>query len=754
MRKVLSLNGGWKFTRTWSRLPDTLPEDWGDVDLPHTWNNIDGQDGRWDGYYRGSCLYARTFKTPRQPTGGGRVYIEVLAAGQQAEVFVNGKLATTHEGGYSAFRADITELCAESGDNLLVINCSNEYKDSVYPQTADFTFNGGLYRGVNLISVPETHFDLDYHGGPGLKVTPRAVEGGAVFELESFVKNPSPDFTVLYSVTDGEGREVAYGTRPADGAALELFVPDAKLWSPAEPNLYTVAAVLQRRNEAVDEVAVHTGVRSFSCDPEKGFILNGVPTPLRGVSRHQDRLYLGNALKREDHLEDARLIKDIGANAVRLAHYQHSQDFYDACDALGLVVWAEIPFISVFNPDPAAHQNCLSQLTELIVQNYNHPCICFWGLSNEITIGGVSERIPENLRALNALAKSLDPTRLTTVAHLSNVPRDSETHSIPDVIGYNHYLGWYGGKTEDNGPWLDAFHKARPDLCLGLSEYGCEGIVTYHGPGPKCKDYSEEYQALYHEHMADVIDARPWLWCSFVWNMFDFGAANRNEGGVAGRNNKGLVTIDRKTKKDAYYIYKAHWSPEPMVHICGKRYAQRAGETTVIKFYTNEPEARLYINNDLVWQTKAAEGQRVFEHTVKLCPGQNRVHVRTPHASDSTTIERVETEPGIYSLPDAKERAKFTGNWFENFKGEGLSRELEFPEGRYSVRDTYETLCADPHAFSVINKYMKLATNFSLTPGEGNWHQIHDMTPEQLIDRLPEGFLQVVNRELIKIAKK
>ena len=754
MRKVLNLNSGWKFTKAWTSLPDTLPADWEDVDLPHTWNNIDGQDGRWEGYYRGSCLYARTFKTPRQPLGGGRVYIEVLAAGQQAEVFVNGALAATHEGGYSAFRADITELCAESGDNLLIINCSNEYKNSVYPQTADFTFYGGLYRGVNLISVPDTHFDLDYHGGPGIKVTPRVTEGGAVFELESLVKNPSPDYTVLYAVTDGAGREAASGARPADSAAIELFVPDAKLWSPAEPNLYTVTATLQRRNEAVDELVTRAGVRSFSCDPERGFILNGVPTPLRGVSRHQDRLYVGNALKREDHMEDAALIKELGANAVRLAHYQHSQDFYDACDVLGLVVWAEIPFISVYNPDPAAHENCVSQLKELIVQSYNHPSICFWGISNEITIGGASEEIPERLRELNFLAKSLDPTRLTTLAHLSNVPVDSETHGITDVIGYNHYMGWYGGKTEDNGPWLDGFHRARPDLCLGLSEYGCEGIVTYHGPAPKCKDYSEEYQALYHEHMADAIDARPWLWCSFVWNMFDFGAANRNEGGVAGRNNKGLVTIDRKTKKDAYYIYKAHWSPEPTVHICGKRYSQRSGETTVIKFYTNEPEARLYINNRLVWQTKAAEGQRVFERAVSLRPGQNLIHVLTPHASDATTIERVETEPGIYSLPDAEERAKFTGNWFENFKGEGLTRTLDFPEGRYSVRDTYETLCSDPHAFSVINKYMKLATNFSLTPGEGNWHQIHDMTPEQLRDRLPDGFLQVVNRELIKIAKK
>ena len=752
MRETIPLQDNWRFTKTDAGLPAALPEDWERVDLPHTWNNIDGQGGA-ETYYRGSCWYARTFRMPRQPLGGGRVYVEIPAAGQQAAVYVNGQRAATHEGGYSAFRADITELCAAEGDNLLVVNCSNAYRDGVYPQTADFTFYGGLYRGVNLISVPEAHFDLDYYGGPALKVTPRPVEGGAVFALESFVNNAEPDYTVLYSVRDPEGREAAAGTRPADSAAAELFVPDALLWSPDTPNLYTVTATLQRRNEAVDEVSVRAGVRSFSVDPGRGFLLNGVPTPLRGVSRHQDRLYKGNALTAEEHREDAEIIKELGANAVRLAHYQHSQDFYDACDELGLVVWAEIPFISVFDPEPAAHQNCLQQLTELIVQNYNHPSICFWGLANEITIGGMNDKIPENLRALNALAKRLDPTRLTTLAHLSNVPRDSVMHTVPDVIAYNHYMGWYGGRVEDNGPWLDEFHAARPDLCLGLSEYGCEGILTYHGPEPRCKDYSEEYQALYHEHMAKVIAERPWLWCSFVWNMFDFGAANRDEGGVRGRNNKGLVTLDRRTKKDAYYIYKAYWNPEPMVHICGKRYAQRAGETTVVKFYTNEPEARLYVNNDLVWRPKAESGQRVFEHAVTLCPGRNWITVRTLHAADSTTLERVEAEPAVYALPDAGERARFTGNWFEKLEESERTEELTFPEGRWSVRDTFEALCADPAAFAVINKYMKLATNFPLTPGEGNWKQIHDKSPEQLRDRLPEGFLQVVNRKLNKIEK-
>ena len=490
MRTIICLNEDWKFIQQDVGLPNALPTEWETVQLPHTWNAVDGHDGN-GGYDRRRCWYAKTFPTPKQPLAGGRTYVEVLAAGQQATVYVNGTQVVYHEGGYSIFRADITDLCKDGEENLLVIACSNEEKSSVYPQAADFTFYGGLYRGVNLISVPDTHFDLDYYGGPGLQVTPKPCDcGGAVFELTSWVTNPDENFTVEYSIKDADGREVACASRPADNTAVTVSVPDAKLWEIDRPYLYTVTASLIRRNETYDEVSVRAGVRSFSCDPDKGFILNGVPTPLRGVSRHQDKLYKGNALTREDHYEDAEIIKELGANTIRLAHYQHSQDFYDACDEMGFVIWAEIPFISVMNQDPAAHQNCISQMKELIIQNYNHPSICFWGISNEILIGGISEQLVENHKELNALCKQLDPTRLTTIAHVSMTPVDSPMHHITDVISYNHYFGWYTGKMTDNGPWFDDFHAKHPDICVGVSEYGCEGIMTYHGPNPACKDYS------------------------------------------------------------------------------------------------------------------------------------------------------------------------------------------------------------------------------------------------------------------------
>ncbi len=754
MRNIINLNDDWCFIQKDVGLPTKLPTDWQRINLPHTWNAIDGQDGNGK-YDRGRYWYAKSFVTPCQPLKGGRVFVEILAAGQQATVYVNGEEVIYHEGGYSAFRADITDQCREEGENLLVVACSNEDKSSVYPQTADFTFYGGLYRGVNLISVPETHFDLEYYGSSGLQVTPKPCPcGGATFDLKSWVVHADENFTVLYTVKDADGNEVASASRPADAPDITVFVPDITRWDIDNPYLYTVSAVLQRRNEAYDEVSARVGVRSFSCDPDKGFIINDVPIPLRGVSRHQDMLYKGNALTREDHYYDAKLIKELGANTIRLAHYQHSQDFYDACDEMGFVIWAEIPFISVMNEDPAAHQNCISQMKELIVQNYNHPSICFWGVSNEILIGGISDQLVENHKELNALCKKMDPTRLTTIAHVTMTPVDSPMHHITDVISYNHYFGWYGGRMEDNGPWFDDFHAMHPDLCVGVSEYGCEGIITYHGPNPACKDYSEEYQALYHEHMAKVLDERPWLWSSHVWNMFDFGCAARDEGGVAGRNNKGLMTIDRKTKKDSYYIYQAYWTREPMVHLCGKRYAQRAGETTQIRVYSNQPSVTLYQNGKLL-EAKAAE--KVFVFDVALEEGFNTIVAEAGGLKDSMTIEKVEKEPDIYVLPEVNERAEGVANWFQLAGDLDLKAEMEFPERKYNVHDRLEDIAKSPEAMGITAKALKLATNFILEPGTGMWDMMRTMTPVDMMNMagnaMPEGFLESLNAQLIKFDK-
>lgn len=746
MRRIISLNENWTLTFPKAERPAES------VTLPHTWNAVDGMNGK-GGYLRTTGVYSRTFTKPEQPLPGGRVYVEVLAASLRATVLVNGTVATTHEGGYSAFRADITDLC-EDGKNTLTIEVSNEDTPSMYPASADFTFYGGLYRGVNLISVPENHFDLDYYGGPGIRVTPKPTEdGGAEFAVRSFVTNPDEHLTVLYSITDPSGREVASAVRPADSTSVSMYVPDARLWSMDTPDLYTVTARLQRNNETCDEVCVRAGVRSFKVTPDSGFSINGVQTPLRGVSRHQDRLYKGSALTAEDHYQDARMIKELGANTIRLAHYQHSQDFYDACDELGFAVWAEIPFISVFKPGEAAHAHCRRELKELIAQNYNHPSIMFWGISNEILIGGISQELIDALHDLQNLCKKLDSTRLTTIAHLSGTPTTGPMHHITDLESYNHYFGWYGGKIEDNGPWLDRFHRENPDICLGLSEYGCEGILNWHSSTPQCRDYTEEYQCLYHEYMAKALEDRPWIWASHVWNMFDFGCAARNEGGVAGRNNKGLVTIDRKTRKDSFYIYQAYWSKAPMVHIAGRRYAQRAGETTEIKVYSNQDSVTLFLNGKPAGTQNA---HRVFRFRVALDKGFNTILAVAGSVKDSITLEKVDKEPAEYTLPEFSQRQEGVANWFKQTGSMDLTAPMTFPEGYYSVHDTMEEIAENEEALAVTAKAMKLATGFDLKPGAGMWEMIRSQTPESVTKMvsLPDGFLESLNARLIKIRKQ
>ena len=745
MREIISLNENW--TLSFPKGDHATEQ----VNLPHTWNAVDGNDGNGS-YLRTTGVYTRTFTAPKQPREGGRTYVEVLAAALNSTVKVNGQVATTHEGGFSIFRADVTDLCHE-GENELTIEVSNEDTPSMYPSSADFTFYGGLYRGVNLISVPNAHFDLDYYGGPGMMVTPVPTEdGGANFTIKSFVTNPADDLTVMYSIEDCFGREVASAVRGSADTEVTIYVPDAQLWSMDEPNLYTVIATLQRNNEEVDEIAANVGVRSFKVTPDEGFSINGVPTPLRGVSRHQDRVFEGNALTAEEHYDDAMLIKELGANTIRLAHYQHSQDFYDACDEIGFAVWAEIPFISVFKKGEGAHKHVMEEMKELIIQNYNHPSIMFWGISNEILIGGISQELVDTHHDLEKLCKELDPTRLTTIAHVSTTPVNGPMHHITDLESYNHYFGWYGGKMEQNGPWLDKFHAEHPDICIGISEYGTEGIINWHSNDPQCKDYTEEYQALYHEHLAQVFEDRPWVWATHCWNMFDFGCAARNEGGVAGRNNKGLMTIDRKTKKDSYFVYQAYWSKLPMVHIAGRRHAQRAGETTEIKVYSNQDTVVLYVNGKEVGQQTA---HRVFKFNVALEEGFNTILAVAGDVKDSITLEKVEKEPDCYTLPEFNERQEGVANWFKQVGSLDLKAPMEFPEGYYSIKDSMEDLSKNEEALALATRAVKLATNFDIKPGVGMWDMMKRMTPETMAKmiNMPDGFIESLNAQLIKIKK-
>ena len=662
MRTKLSFDITWLVSKTATEIPASLPTDWEGVDLPHTWNAVDGQDGGND-YHRGTCYYAKSFARADLPVAD-RYFLEFTGANASADVILNGKTLTHHDGGYSTFRADMTDALAE--ENLLVVSVSNAPSTTVYPQVADFTFYGGLYRHVNVICVSASHFDLSYYGGPGIAVTPSVEGADASVEIRTYLTDKKEGQTVRYTVTDGEGSVVA--TAIAD-EQVTLSIPSVHLWNGRkDPYLYTATAELCFGEEVLDTVSTRFGCRTFSVDPDRGLILNGKEDPLRLVSRHQDRWGIGNALLPEHHREDIDLICEVGATTIRLAHYQHDQYFYDLCDERGLVIWAEIPYIS--NHMPTARENTVSQMTELVVQNYNHPSIVVWGLSNEITMKGDTDPdLLENHRILNDLCHSLDKTRLTTVAAVSPCPIDSPYLEIPDLVSYNHYFGWYGGDTSMNGPWFDKFHAAHPSLPIGCSEYGCEGL-NWHTSDPMQGDYTEEYQAYYHEELIRQLFSRPFMWATHVWNMFDFGADARSEGGELGQNHKGLMTFDRSYKKDAFYAYKAWLSDEPFVHLCGKRYVDRVEDVTRVTVYSNQPSVELFANGTSLGKVEAAD--HFFYFDVPNA-GETELLAVAGECRDESHIRKVETFNEEYRL---KEKNAVI-NWFD----------ITMPEGRFSLND-------------------------------------------------------------------
>lgn len=615
-----------------------------EVTLPHTWNGRDGQDGGND-YWRGACAYRRQFPRPDFRPGRERVYLEFYGVNASAAVKLNGRPVCSHDGGYSTFRADVTELLED--DNRLEVSVDNSVNDKVYPQRADFTFYGGIYRDVDLLIVSSDHFDLDYWGSSGIKVTPSAEGRRGTVRVESFVTGGGE---VRVELLDGAGQSVA----AAQGRDVTFDLPNAHLWNGVEdPYLYTAVARLLNGKECVDEVRVRFGLRSFRFDPDQGFFLNGRPYPLRGVSRHQDRPGLGNAITEEHHREDMDLIREMGANTIRLAHYQHDQLFYDLCDEYGMVVWAEIPYISEHLP--AGRENTLTQMRELIIQNYHHPCIVTWGLSNEITIkDGHRADMLENHALLNDLCHRLDPSRPTTLACYAMCNPFHKVAHVSDLVAWNLYLGWYVPGLRLNDAFMDFFHWKWPKRCLGYSEYGAEGMPNLHSSKPRRGDQTEEYQAVYHEYMLQCFERHPFLWGTYVWNMFDFAADARDQGGEAGMNHKGLVTFDRKTKKDSFYIYKAWWSKEPFVHLCSSRYVDRAESVTEVKVYSNQPKVALYANGTLVGEQ---EGAYIFRFQVPL-EGEVSLETVAGDCRDKALIRRTGQPNPAYKLQKTKSK-----NW-------------------------------------------------------------------------------------------
>ncbi len=659
MRQIYNFNKKWAFSKEATSIPETMPEKWYWVDLPHTWNNIDGQDGGND-YYRGTCYYANKLNKIDLPEAD-KYYLEFQGANASADVYVNGKKLAHHDGGYSTWRVDITEVLEQ--ENLVVVALENSVNEVVYPQVADFTFYGGLYRDVNVIAVNESHFDLEYYGGPGIMVTPIVEGKDAKVEVKVFVKEAKENQTLVYTIKEQDGTVIGEETTASNVSGIVATIPDVHLWhGTKDPYLYTVEVKLVEGEEVLDNVSARFGCRTFEINPEKGFILNGESYPLRGVSRHQDHKAIGNAILRENHEEDMDLICEMGANTIRLAHYQHDQYFYDLCDERGMVVWAEIPYISKHMP--TGRENTISQMKELIAQNYNHPSIVVWGLSNEITMTETDrDDLVENHKILNDLVHEMDPTRKTVIAAVSMCEIDHPYIQIPDVVSYNHYFGWYGGDTSMNGPWFDNFHKTYPNIPIGCSEYGCEAL-NWHTSEPRQGDYTEEYQAYYHEELIKQLFTRPYIWATHVWNMFDFAADARNEGGVNGMNHKGLVTFDRKYKKDSFFAYKAWLSDEPFVHICGKRYVDRVEDTTKVTVYSNQPEVELFVNGKSLG--KQTSDVHFFYFDVPNV-GESTLVAVAGECKDESFIRKVDTFNEAYRL---KEKGVVL-NWFDVTEVEG-----------------------------------------------------------------------------------
>ena len=633
------LNDNWQFRFGHQVEKNTVAR----VDLPHTWNAQDALSGRTD-YKRGLGHYERRLFVPAD-WKGQRLYLRFEGANSIADLFVNGRHAGQHRGGYGAFVFEITDFVNYGKANTLRVSVNNAETLELMPLVGDFNFYGGLYRDVHLVRTGPTCISLLDHGSSGVRLVQDSVSKDyAAIRALVALSNGSDTATqaeVLLRLLDGD-REVAAQrltlTLPPDSSvegSLPVSLRRPHLWDGRrDPFRYRAEVSLWRNGHEVDRVEQPLGLRYYHIDPERGFFLNGRHLPLRGVCRHQDRSEVGNALRREHHDEDAAIMAEMGANAVRLAHYPQAEYFYDLMDCYGFIVWAEIPFVGPggysdegFVNLHAFRQNGRQQLVELIRQHYNHPSIVVWGLFNELSMRG-DDPVPY-IKELNDLAHREDPTRLTVAA--SNT--DGALNFVTDAMAWNRYDGWYGGTPAGLGQWLDHMHTTHPDLRIAISEYGA-GASLYHQQDTLVKTvatsfwHPENWQTHYHMANWREISARPFVWGSFIWNLFDFGAAHRHEGDRVGINDKGLVSFDRRTRKDAFYFYKANWNKEvPLLYLAERRCTRRTRPVQTFMAFTNQPEAELFVNGVSCGRAEADSLATVRWTGVRLRPGQNEIRV-------------------------------------------------------------------------------------------------------------------------------
>ena len=638
-RQDILLNNDWNFRFSHQVQKGTEVR----VDLPHTWNAQDALSGKID-YKRGIGNYEKNLFI-RPEWKGKRLFIRFEGVNNIADVFINRRHIGEHRGGYGAFIFEITGKVEYGKENSILVRVNNGEQLDIMPLVGDFNFYGGIYRDVHLLITDETCISpLDY-ASPGVRliqdsVSHRYAKVRAIVDLSNG-SSGKQEVELNVRLLDGQ-RVVKEGTKNVNLSGNEVMqqeltfeIDQPHLWNGRQdPFLYQAEVTLFRNGQMVDRVTQPLGLRFYRIDPDKGFFLNGKHLPLQGVCRHQDRSEVGNALRPQHHEEDVALMLEMGVNAVRLAHYPQATYFYDLMDKNGIIVWAEIPFVGPggyndkgFVDLPAFRANGKEQLKELIRQHYNHPSICVWGLFNELTELG--DNPVEYIKKLNVLAHQEDTTRPTTSA--SNQMGD--LNFITDAIAWNRYDGWYGGTPADLGKWLDRMHKDHPEICIAISEYGA-GASIYHQQDSLVKTvptswwHPENWQTYYHIENWKTISSRPYVWGSFVWNMFDFGAAHRTEGDRPGINDKGLVTFDRKVRKDAFYFYKANWNrEEPMLYLTGKRNTVRTQRLQTITAFTNLSGAELFVNGKSYGKA-IPDSYAILEwKNVELEPGENEIKV-------------------------------------------------------------------------------------------------------------------------------
>jgi beta-galactosidase len=644
VRHETLLTSGWRFTREdvpAASEPGFNDGYWEKVTVPHTWNARDGQDGGND-YYRGTGWYRTSVTVPRTERGR-TIMLRFDGAGTATTVYVNGRAVGSHRGAYGGFAFDVTNAVEPGRPAVIAVRVNNSRDTAIAPLRGDFTVFGGLYRPVRLVTLSPVGISPFDHASSGVYVTPRNITDTTadvhVRSVVRNVRNGEAAVQVRTSLLDAKGRVLGAATAtvtlPAGSTnAVEaiLTLGKPRRWDGRrDPYQYRARVEVLEGKKVVDLVEESFGIRTFSIDPARGAFLNGRHYPIYGVNRHQDRLNMGSAITKKEHLEDFRLIEEIGANGIRLAHYQQAPEFYDLCDAGGMVVWAELALVDEAHPSPAFLENAKQQLTELILQNYNRPSIMFWGLQNEFMPESNPELYARVVRELNELAKSLDATRLTAVASRSKYEPSEPMNATSDVLGYNVYRGWYEGRPENFAKFADELRRDYPGRPIGITEYGAGGSIFQHEwpskrPNTKGPWHPEEWQSVLHEVTWKLMAERPFLWGTFVWNMFDFASDGRSEGDRMGINDKGLVTYDRKIRKDAFYWYKANWNPQPMVHITSKRFNPRPAGATDIRVYSNCDSVSLRVGAVNYGMKTSADRLSVWPE-VLLQSGTNKVRV-------------------------------------------------------------------------------------------------------------------------------